>query len=209
MTADEGYAAIRRSRLVAILRASDPNRLAVGAEALVGEGVTVLELPLTSRHALGAISRTVEVVGDRVWVGAGTVCTVDDARRAIDAGARFLVSPVLSVPVVEHAVAADVAVLPGVMTPTEIDTARAVGAQIVKLFPAETLGPAYLGHLRVPFPDLEVVPTGGVGTRDVAAWLAAGAVALGVGSPLTGSFLESGDLDGLRASARTWKAAVS
>jgi 2-dehydro-3-deoxyphosphogluconate aldolase/(4S)-4-hydroxy-2-oxoglutarate aldolase len=209
VTAAEAHAAVRRSRLVAILRASAPDRLAAGAEVLVEEGVTTLELPLTSPGALGAITRIVAAVGGRALVGAGTVRTVDDARRAIDAGARFLVSPALSIPVVEHALAADVAMLPGVMTPTEIETARAAGAQMVKLFPAQTLGPAYLGHLRVPFPDLEVVPTAGVGTEDVAAWLAAGAVALGVGSPLTGPFLETGDLDGLRASARAWKAAVS
>lgn len=209
MTATEAYTAVRRSRLVAILRASAPDRLSVGAEVLVEEGITTLELPLTSPGALQAITSTVEDVGERAWVGAGTVRTVDDARRAIDAGARFLVSPALSIPVMEHALAADVAMLPGVMTPTEIETAQAAGARIVKLFPAQTLEPSYLRHLRVPFPDLEVVPTAGVGTEDVAAWLAAGAVALGVGSPLTGRFLETGDLDGLRASARTWKAAVS
>ena len=158
---------------------------------------------------LDAIARTVEAVGDRALVGAGTVRTVDDARRAIDAGARFLVSPALSVPVVEHALAADVAVLPGVMTPTEIETARAAGAEIVKLFPAQTLGPAYLGHLRVPFPDLEVVPTAGVGARGRRRLAGRRSGRVGVGSPLTGQFLEDGDLDGLRASARAWKAAVS
>ena len=209
MSASATYAAIRRGRLVAILRASDPAMLVAGAEALVEEGVTTLELPLTSPGALDAITRAVDTLTDRAHIGAGTVRSVDDARRAIDAGARFLVAPALDVAVVEHARAHDVATLPGVMTPTEYDAARSAGAEMVKLFPAQTLGPAYLAHLRVPFPDLEAVPTAGIGLEDVDEWLSAGAVAVGVGSPLTGTFLESGDLDGLRKRARAWKAAVS
>jgi 2-dehydro-3-deoxyphosphogluconate aldolase / (4S)-4-hydroxy-2-oxoglutarate aldolase len=209
VNAADGYAAVRAGRMVAILRGTDPGALVAGAEVLVEEGVTTLELPLTSPGALDAIARTAAAVGDRALVGAGTVRTVEDARAVLDAGAGFLVAPSLSVPVVEHAVAADVAVLPGVMTPTEYETARAAGARMVKLFPAQTLGPAYLAHLRVPFPDLEAVPTAGVGLEDAEAWFAAGAVALGIGSPLTGRFLENGDLDGLRASARAWKAALS
>jgi 2-dehydro-3-deoxyphosphogluconate aldolase / (4S)-4-hydroxy-2-oxoglutarate aldolase len=209
VNAADGYAAVRAGRMVAILRGADPGALVAGAEVLVEEGVTTLELPLTSPGALDAIARTAAAVGDRALVGAGTVRTVEDARAVLDAGAGFLVAPSLSVPVVEHAVAADVAVLPGVMTPTEYETARAAGARMVKLFPAQTLGPAYLAHLRVPFPDLEAVPTAGVGLDEAEAWFTAGAVALGIGSPLTGRFLENGDLDGLRASARAWKAALS
>jgi 2-dehydro-3-deoxyphosphogluconate aldolase / (4S)-4-hydroxy-2-oxoglutarate aldolase len=207
-TSGRVYDAVRRSRLVAILRASDAGALVAGAEVLVDEGVTTLELPLTSPGALDALARAVEALSDRAIVGAGTVRTVDDARRAIDAGARFLVAPALSVPVVEHALAHGVAALPGVMTPTDYETARAAGAELVKLFPAQTLGPSYLAQLRVPFPELEAVPTAGIGLEDCSDWFAAGAVAIGVGSPLTGRFLEEGDLDGLRLRARAWKAAL-
>jgi 2-dehydro-3-deoxyphosphogluconate aldolase/(4S)-4-hydroxy-2-oxoglutarate aldolase len=208
-TAATAYDAVRRSRLVAILRATDPGLLVAGAEVLVDEGVTTLELPLTGPRVLNAVARVVDALSGRAVVGAGTVRSVDDARRAMDAGARFLVAPSLDVAVVEHALAENVAAFPGVMTPTEYVTARAAGADVVKLFPAQTLGPAYLANLRVPFPDLEAVPTGGIGLEDAADWFAAGAVALGVGSPLTGRFLEEGDLDGLRVRARAWKAAVS
>jgi 2-dehydro-3-deoxyphosphogluconate aldolase/(4S)-4-hydroxy-2-oxoglutarate aldolase len=208
-TAATAYDAVRRSRLVAIVRATDPALLVAGAEVLVDEDVSTLELPLTSPGALGAIARAVEALSGRAVVGAGTVRTVQDARRAIDAGAQFIVSPSLDVNVVERALGEGVAAFPGVMTPTEYETARAAGAEMVKLFPAQTLGPAYLAHLRVPFPDLEAVPTAGIGLGDAGDWLAAGAVALGVGSPLTARFLEEGDLDGLRARARAWKAAVS
>jgi 2-dehydro-3-deoxyphosphogluconate aldolase / (4S)-4-hydroxy-2-oxoglutarate aldolase len=209
LTATTAYDAIRRSRLVAILRASDPGALVAGAEVLVDEGLTTLELPVTSPRALDAIARAVTSLSGRAVVGAGTVRSLEDARRAVDAGARFVVAPALCVPVVEFALGHGLAALPGVLTPTEYETARAAGAEIVKLFPAQTLGPAYLAHLRVPFPELEAVPTAGVGLADAADWFAAGAVALGVGSPLTDRFLEQGDLDGLRIRARAWKAAVS
>ncbi|HZA72850.1 MAG TPA: bifunctional 4-hydroxy-2-oxoglutarate aldolase/2-dehydro-3-deoxy-phosphogluconate aldolase [Propionibacteriaceae bacterium] len=209
MSAAEGYQAIRRSRLVAILRASSPDRLVAGAQVLVEEGIQTLELPLTSPAALDAIRRTADLAGDRALVGAGTIRTVDDARRAVDAGARFLVLPALTLPVLEHAVAHDIAVLPGAMTPTEISTALAAGAQLVKLFPAVTLGPEFLRQVLVPLRELAAVPTGGIELEHAQEWLDAGAVALGVGSPLSGEALEYGDVDQLRKRTRSWKAAVS
>lgn len=209
MSAAEGYQAIRRSRLVAILRASSPDRLVAGAQVLVEEGIQTLELPLTSPGALDAIRRTADLAGDRALVGAGTIRTVDDARRAVDAGARFLVLPALTLPVLEHAVAHDIAVLPGAMTPTEISTALAAGAQLVKLFPAVTLGPEFLRQVLVPLRELAAVPTGGIELEHAQEWLDAGAVALGVGSPLSGEALEYGDVDQLRKRTQSWKAAVS
>src|SRR3954469_14240044 len=148
LTVRTAYEAIRRSRLVAILRASARGALVAGAGVLVEEGVTTLELPLTSPGALDAIGRAVESLSGRAVVGAGTVRCVDDARRAVDAGARFVVAPALRVPVIEFALDHGLAALPAVMTPTECETARAAGAELVKLFPADTLGPAYLAHLR-------------------------------------------------------------
>jgi 2-dehydro-3-deoxyphosphogluconate aldolase/(4S)-4-hydroxy-2-oxoglutarate aldolase len=209
VSAAEGYQAIRRSRLVAILRASSPDRLVAGAQVLVEEGIQTLELPLTSPDALDAIRRTAELAGDRALVGAGTIRSVDDARRAVDAGARFLVLPALTLPVLEHAVAHDIAVLPGAMTPTEISTALAASAQLVKLFPAVTLGPEFLRQILIPLRELAAVPTGGIELEHAQEWLDAGAVALGVGSPLSGEALEYGDVDQLREQTRSWKAAVS
>jgi 2-dehydro-3-deoxyphosphogluconate aldolase/(4S)-4-hydroxy-2-oxoglutarate aldolase len=209
MKAATAHQAIRDTRLLAILRGSSTDRLVDAAQVLVEEGVRVLEFPLTSPGALNALRRTAEVLDGSAVAGAGTVRTVGDARRALDAGARFLVSPSLSVPVIAYAQAHDVAVLPGAFTPTEIATALEAGAELVKLFPAASHQPGFLRRLRVPLPEAAVVPTGGVGLDDAAAWLAAGAVALGIGSPLTGDTLETGDLAQLRARARAWKAAVS
>ncbi|MFE7169359.1 bifunctional 4-hydroxy-2-oxoglutarate aldolase/2-dehydro-3-deoxy-phosphogluconate aldolase [Streptomyces sp. NPDC057616] len=209
MKASTAVRAIRDTRLVAILRGSSTDRLVAAAGLLVEEGVRVLEFPLTGPGAPDALRRTVEAAGGSVVAGAGTVRTVDDARRALEAGAHFLVAPSLSVPVIEYARAHDTAVLPGAFTPTEIATALEAGAGLVKLFPAASHRPEFLRRLRVPLPEAGVVPTGGVGLDDAAAWLAAGAVAVGIGSPLTGDTLETGDLARLRVRARAWKAAVS
>lgn len=201
--------AIRDSRLVAVLRASRPDRLTEAARVLVEEALPVLELPLTGPEVLEAITQTVEAVGDRAMVGAGTVRTTEDARRAIDAGAAFVVSPSLSVPVIQYAAAHEVAVLPGTFTPTEIDAALQAGAELVKLFPAAALDPEFVRQVHVPLPHAGIVPTGGLELSDTPRWLSAGAVAVGVGSPLTGDTLETGDFAQLRERVRAWKAAIS
>jgi len=209
MSAPSAGEAIRAGRLVAILRGSRPDHLVAGAQVLVDEGVQALEFPLTSPGALGAIAAAAGALDGHAVVGAGTVRNVDDARRAIDAGARFLVAPTLSLPVIEHALAHDATVLPGTFTPTEISAATEAGADLVKLFPAASHSPGFLRQLRVPLPDVGVVPTGGIELEAAASWLAAGAVALGVGTPLTGDSLETGDFAPLRTRARAWKAAVA
>jgi 2-dehydro-3-deoxyphosphogluconate aldolase / (4S)-4-hydroxy-2-oxoglutarate aldolase len=209
MTAPTANQVIIEGRLVAILRGSRPDRLMAGALVLVEEGVQALEFPLTNPSALETIAEAAGALDGQAIVGAGTVRNVEDARRAIDAGARFLVSPSLSVPVIEHALAHDAAVLPGTFTPTEIATATEAGAELVKLFPAASHRPEFLRQIRVPLPDAAVVPTGGIELEAAPAWLAAGAAAVGIGSPLTGDSLETGDFAALRKRARAWKATVS
>jgi 2-dehydro-3-deoxyphosphogluconate aldolase/(4S)-4-hydroxy-2-oxoglutarate aldolase len=188
------------------LRGSRADRLVAGALVLVEEGVQALEFPLTSPGALEAISEAAGALDGHAMVGAGTVRNVDEARRAIDAGARFLVTPSLSVPVIEHALAHDTAALPGSFTPTEMTVATDAGAELVKLFPAASHRPEFVRQLRVPLPHIGVVPTGGIALETASEWLAAGAVALGVGTPLTGESLETGDFAGLRTRARAWRA---
>lgn len=209
MTAAEVTSAIKAGRLIAILRAARSEHLLAAAQVLVDEGVDVLEFPLTGPHVLGVISEAADTLQGRAFVGAGTVRTVDDARQALQAGASFLVSPSLSVPVVEHALARDTAVLPGTFTPTEIDLALQAGVELVKLFPASAHDPEFVRQVRVPLPRAGVVPTGGVGLDEAAHWLAAGAVALGIGSPLTGDSLETGNVNELRRRVKEWKAAVA
>lgn len=201
--------AIRESRLVAILRSNDTTHLIAAAEVLADEGIQTIEFPITRPETLDVISATVARLGADVHVGAGTVRTLDDARRAIDAGATFLVAPGLSLPVVEYAHRCAVTMLPGIFTPTEADHASQAGVELVKLFPASSHRPEYLRQIRVPLPDIGVMATGGVTLDDAKAWLDAGAVALGIGSPLHGDSPITGDLAVLRASASRWRELVA
>jgi 2-dehydro-3-deoxyphosphogluconate aldolase / (4S)-4-hydroxy-2-oxoglutarate aldolase len=204
MTGRSTIQAVIECRIVAIIRGQESTHLGAAARTLVQEGITALEFPLTGPHVLGAISKTADSLDGAAVVGAGTVRTVSDARSAIAAGASFLVSPTLSVPVIEFAAGEGIPVLPGVFTPTEIDSALGVGAELVKLFPATALGPDYLRDVLVPLAGARVVPTGGLRLEEAAEWMAAGAVALGVGSPLLGDAPDSGDLESLRTRAQAW-----
>ncbi|WP_412543114.1 bifunctional 4-hydroxy-2-oxoglutarate aldolase/2-dehydro-3-deoxy-phosphogluconate aldolase [Longispora sp. K20-0274] len=193
------------TRLVAILRATTPDHLTDAAEILVSEGLDCVELPLTTPGALTALADIRDRLGDAVALGAGTVLTSTQAADAVAAGATYLISPAVGADVIGWAVEHGVDVLPGALTPTEIHAAHGLGARAVKLFPAGAVGPGYLTALRGPWPDLRIVATGGVDRDNARAWLAAGALALGVGSPLAGDALETGNLAGLRARARAWK----
>ena len=198
--ADEprALAAVRRGRVLPILRLRDHGRAVEIAETLVEAGVRALEITLGEPSAPEAIASVVKAVGDRVPVGAGTVLDPADPRRLADLGVEFCVSPHTDPALVEAALAAGLVPFPGTFTPTEVTVARAAGAPAVKLFPAGAAGPGYLKVLLGPFPDLAVVPTGGVTIDDVPAWLAAGAIAVGLGSDLVPA---SGSLEGLRERA--------
>lgn len=194
---DPATEAVIGSGVVAVLRAASADRFAAVTDVLAAEGVTAIEVTLTSAGALAAIAALSRVEG--ITVGAGTVLDPDAARRCADAGARFLVAPTL-VPDVSAAV--DVPVYPGALTPTEVLAAHRGGAPIVKLFPGSAVGPRYLKDLHGPLPQVRLMPTGGVGLGDIGAWLAAGAVAVGLGGPLLGDAGDGGDLAALRDRAR-------
>lgn len=168
-------------RVVAILRCAEPLR--VGTAVIEG-GVDVVEVPLNVPGALAAIS-SLSSSFPSALVGAGTVMSAADARAALDAGARFLLSPVLRTEVIEAAHAAGAAAVPGAFTPTEIDACTRAGADLVKLFPADRLAPADLRVLLAALPDAKLLPTGGITAANAAEWLAAGAVAVGVSGTLT------------------------
>ena len=199
---DRATAAVVRSGVVAVLRAATADGFSAVADVLVDAGVTALEVTLTSRGALPAIAGLVRQLPSDVVVGAGTVLTADDAKACVDAGAAFLVAPVL-VPEVS-AVGADAGIptYPGALTPTEVFTASRGGAPMVKLFPASVVGPRYLKDLHAPLPDVRIMPTGGIGLGDIATWLTAGAVSVGLGSPLLGEAAAGGNLHALRDRAR-------
>ena len=175
--------ALTTHRLVAIVRADDP-RTAV--TTLFEAGIRLVEISLTSPNALQTIADLAPDLPDDAWLGVGTIRTAADITDAKSAGATFAVSPATT-PAVRTSIEADLPILAGVLTPTEVETALSYGATALKLFPASLGGVDYLKALRAPFPDVPFVPVGGVGVAEAVAYLQAGAIAVGVGSPLMGT----------------------
>ncbi|SDL26433.1 bifunctional 4-hydroxy-2-oxoglutarate aldolase/2-dehydro-3-deoxy-phosphogluconate aldolase [Streptomyces indicus] len=197
--------ALRTERLVAIIRGRDPEASFRSVITLVEAGVGLVEVSLSGADALKVIERARAELGDDAWLGAGTVVTEEDAQRAAAAGANLIVTPGLG-PGCTAALAQGLPVLAGVLTPSEVCQATASEATALKVFPASVMGgPAYLKALRGPFPDLPFVPVGGVGVAEAAEYLALGAVAVGVGSPLIGDAADGGDLGELRRRAAQFK----
>lgn len=200
--------ALRSRRLLAIVRGSDPDASVRSVLALADEGISLIEVSLTTPDALGVITRARAELGDDVDVGAGTVITAEDASRAGDAGAGFVVTPAI-VPGLKAVAGRGLPLLCGALTPTEVVTAVQHDAVAVKLFPASLGGTRYLRALRDPFPSVPFVPVGGVDAEAAREYLAAGAVAVGVGSPLLGSAASGGSLSDLRTRARRFLAIVA
>ena len=178
-------AELRERRIVAIVRGLDPDDVLQTVRAVVDAGIGMVEVPLTTPGALDIVETAVRELAGRAMVGVGTVLTDDDVRGSMAAGAAFAVTPAVTAAVARCA-EVGLPVLAGALTPTEIAAAVGAGASAVKLFPASLGGPDYLRALRDPFPQVPFVPVGGVDAARAEEFLAAGAVAIGVGSPLVG-----------------------
>ena len=178
-------ATLREVGIIPVIRAESSDAAIAVVEALMEAGLTVAEITMTVPRAIEAIASVSKRFGDKVLVGAGTVTDAETVRLARDAGAEFIVSPCLVPEVIEAARRADVAVLPGALTPTEVFEAFRQGGDMVKVFPAQNVGgAAYLRALRGPFPEIPLVPTGGVTLENVGEMFKAGAIAVGVGSEM-------------------------
>jgi 2-dehydro-3-deoxyphosphogluconate aldolase/(4S)-4-hydroxy-2-oxoglutarate aldolase len=180
---------ILAQKIVAVVRLDDYSRAVDVARALMAGGVTVLEFTLTGRGAIEAVSATRKALGDAVCVGVGTVLKAEDAESAIDAGAQFAVTPALRRQVIATCVKRQTLVLCGGFTPTELLEAYEAGAELVKVFPAQLGGPRFIKDVLAPMPFLKLVPTGGVGPENARDYLAAGAVAVGIGGNLVSNKL--------------------
>lgn len=201
---------LRAERCVAIVRGKSVEHFGVTARTLVGAGVRVLEFPLTTPGVLRKLPEIIDDLGADAQVGIGTVTTLAQARESCRAGARFLVTPTVSVAVIEYARSVEVPILAGAFSPTEIFTAFSAGATAVKLFPASLGGPSYVRELLSgPFPEIPLIPTGGVTIGDIPAFLDAGALAFGMGGSLLGSAPNGGDLGELRDRVHRFRAAVA
>src|SRR5437588_11711855 len=185
--------------IVAVVRSPDSLQLVEAARALADGGVTVVEITMTVPDALDVVRAVRRALGDRLLLGAGTILDPETARAALLAGAEYLVAPTVNLDVIQLCQRYDKLVMPGAFTPTEILAAWEAGADIVKVFPAEVLGPAYFKAVRGPLPQVRLMPTGGVDLTTAAAFLRAGACCLGVGSQLVESeAVARGDFERLR-----------
>jgi 2-dehydro-3-deoxyphosphogluconate aldolase/(4S)-4-hydroxy-2-oxoglutarate aldolase len=176
--------AVERAGIVAVIRMKDPNKLQAVVDAIAEGGIRALEITMTVPGAVDLIRDLAPRLPEGFILGAGTVLDAETVARVADAGARYVVSPVFRRPVIEACRARDLAAMPGCFTPTEILDAWDAGADIVKVFPATTLGPSYLKDVRAPLPQVKLMPTGGVTVENAGDWIRAGAVAVGVGTSL-------------------------
>ncbi|SEP88143.1 bifunctional 4-hydroxy-2-oxoglutarate aldolase/2-dehydro-3-deoxy-phosphogluconate aldolase [Natrinema salaciae] len=198
------------SGVIAVLRGIDEERIVPVARAMHDAGVDALEITADGTRAaeqIAAVDR--ELADTDAVVGAGTVLDASTAQSAIDAGASFVVSPHTDADVVRTCNRHGVLVAPGVMTPTEAVTAMEAGADLLKMFPASTVGPGHIGALAGPLGDVDIVPTGGVSRDNVADFFDAGAVAVGAGGAIVDdAAVADGDMDRVRETAASFVEAV-
>ena len=198
------------SGVTAVMRGIPEEDVVDVAEAIHEGGVTALELTADAKRCsemIAKVDRALE--GTDAVIGAGTVMDAAAARNVIEAGAEFVLAPNLNEEVMEVCNRESVVAIPGVMTPTEADRAMAAGADILKMFPASTVGPGHIGALQGPLGDVPIMPTGGVSADNVDDYFDAGAVAVGAGSALVNyEAIEAGDMDGVREQAAEFVQAV-
>jgi 2-dehydro-3-deoxyphosphogluconate aldolase / (4S)-4-hydroxy-2-oxoglutarate aldolase len=201
-------AAIERTGVVAILRASSEEHLVRVADALLEEGLDCIEVTATTPGAFVTLEHLAARF-PQAWLGMGTITDRSLAERALGSGARYLVTPSAERDVIEFAGEHGLPIVAGALTPTEIVAAERWGADIVKVFPVAAVGGVeYIRAIRGPLPDVRLGPTGGVAIDDVEGYLRAGCVCVGLGSPLIGDALAGGSLSALRERARRVVAAV-
>src|SRR5579872_1599979 len=196
--------------IVPVVQAAGVEEAQQAVDAILAGGIPVVEITMTVPGAVEVIRSVARQFAGKVLVGAGTVVTREQALACLDAGAQFLVSPGLSVAMMRAAQARGVLAIPGALTPTELMTATAEGASLVKIFPCGSVGgPKYLKALRGPFPQAKLIPTGGVSVANAAEYIAAGAFAVGVGSDLVDTAaLRQGNPEKIVNAARELVAAV-
>jgi len=193
--------------VIAVLRADHAREYPPVIDALVAGDVCAIELTLSTAGVFDRMKDLVAEFGNAA-IGLGTVTTGAQAETAIDNGAKFIVSPTAELDVIRVASDAGVPVFPGGLTPTELYRCWDAGASAVKLFPASWVGPRAIADIQGPFPDMKIIPSGGVGLDDVDAWIAAGAPAVSIGGPLVGDAFNGGDLVALSVRARQFRTAA-
>jgi 2-dehydro-3-deoxyphosphogluconate aldolase / (4S)-4-hydroxy-2-oxoglutarate aldolase len=209
MHKQEILARIRSEKVIALIRGDGSSNLTECARALALGGLSCIELTMTTPGAVELCAEVTRALPN-ILIGLGTVLDAETARMGIAAGAKFIVTPAIRREVIDACKAADVPILGGALTPTEIYTTWELGADVVKIFPAEFFGPAYIKSIKAPFPGIELMPTGGVTPETVGEFLRNGAFATAAGSSLVApAALKAGDWAAIEARARIFAAAAS
>lgn len=210
MTIEDVIRRIGEVGIVPVVRAATVDDATRAVEAICAGGIPILEITMTVPHATSVIQHLIREYGTTALIGAGTVTTGEQAEQCIRAGAEFIVSPGLSIPVLSVAQACAKLAIPGALTPTELMLAQDNGAKLIKIFPCGNVGgPKYLQSLKGPFPNAALIPTGGVNASNAAGYIAAGAFALGVGGDLVNAAaLREGNLAKVTQAARELVQAV-
>jgi len=211
MTKEQVRQRILEVKIVPVVRASSPEQALGAADAVRAGGIPIVEVTMTVPGAIEVIAGLSRLMGSSVLIGAGTVLDAATAQKCLDAGAQFLVSPGFDAETVALARRLNVLIMPGSLTPTEVITAWKAGADFVKIFPCGNVGgPAYIKSLKAALPQIPMIPTGGVNLETAAAFLRAGASALGIGGELISkAALDSGNFAAITESARQYTAIVN
>jgi 2-dehydro-3-deoxyphosphogluconate aldolase/(4S)-4-hydroxy-2-oxoglutarate aldolase len=200
---------IKSERAVAVIRTDSIDRALGAAEAVIAGGFRIVEITFSFTDAANAVEKLAKANERDLLIGAGTILTRQQAYEAVEAGARFLVSPCVLAEVIDAAHELQATIIPGAFTPTEIYTAHSLGADIVKIFPAVKFGPEYLKAVRGPLPQIPIMPTSGVDVSNVGDWFRAGAFAVGaVSSVLDPTLIQNGNWRELTKRAREFIDAV-
>lgn len=189
-------------QVIAVLRTNHASEYAPVIESLLAGGVRLIELTLTTRDVFDHLPDIRKTFGDAAEIGVGTVTTMGQAKRSLDVGAQFLVTPSMNLDIVKAAVARGVPIIPGGLTPTELYAGWSAGAAAVKVFPASTVGSDYIGQLHGPFPEMGLIPSGGISIEEAPQWISAGALAVSLGGPLIGDAFAGGSLTQLTQRAQ-------
>ncbi|MEK8126433.1 bifunctional 4-hydroxy-2-oxoglutarate aldolase/2-dehydro-3-deoxy-phosphogluconate aldolase [Paenibacillus filicis] len=202
MNKDQGLKLLETVKIMAIVRGVQERHITEVADALLRGGIPVMEVTLNTEGALSMIKRLREHFGDQMFIGAGTVLDLDDARQAFDAGASYLVTPNTDEAVIEYACKRGLPVFPGAMTPTEIVKAYKAGATAVKIFPGASLGYGYMKELMGPLSHIPMMAVGGVQEDNIRDYMRLGCYGVGVGGSLINlKEIAAGNFDWIRDKA--------
>jgi len=203
MITERGLSLMEQTRVIAIVRGIEHKHIVSVAEALYAGGISVMEVTLNTPGAPAMIHELQEAVGDRMFIGAGTVLNMNDAHKAVEAGASFIVTPNVDEEVIRYAAARNIPIYPGAMTPTEVVRAWSAGATAIKVFPTSVLGAGYIKELRGPLSHIPFLAVGGVREETLMEFLQAGCYGFGIGGVLFNrEAIEQGNYDSITHTAQ-------